>query len=169
MKQISSATAPMPGRSSLSQAPLWPCWLNLNSVGWDRQLFAWRSSSSAVGHAHRRRQFLAAPRFQARLVVEQIGVRGRAGLGQINHPLGPWPQSAGTPPARPPAAWRSPGPSSEAKAAAPMPVPPRPKNSRRVKANWLSANKSIRERARSYTGCLAKGKRRDYRLSRWGH
>ena len=34
MKQISSAAAPMPGSSSLSQAPLCPCRLNLNSVGW---------------------------------------------------------------------------------------------------------------------------------------
>ena len=24
----------MPGSNSLSQAPLWPCWLNVNSVGW---------------------------------------------------------------------------------------------------------------------------------------
>ena len=53
----------------------------------DRQLLLGGHRRQPLAHAHRRRQFLAAPRLQARLVVEQIGVGGRAGLGEINYPL----------------------------------------------------------------------------------
>ena len=53
----------------------------------DRQFLLGGHCRQPLAHAHRRRQLLAAPRLQARLVVEQIGVGGRAGLGEINHPL----------------------------------------------------------------------------------
>ena len=37
MKQSSSATSAVCGSSSLTQAPLWPCWANWNSAGGDRE------------------------------------------------------------------------------------------------------------------------------------
>ena len=56
-------------------------------AGQDELALALRHRRQALAHLHRRRQELAAPARQAGLVVEQIDVRRRAGLHQVDDSL----------------------------------------------------------------------------------
>ena len=89
MKQMSSAIFAVCGSSSLSQLPHSPCCANLKDRRRGRELSLKRGhAGEPLAHADRIRQIRAAQRLQLRLVVEQIELRGRAVLEQIDDALG---------------------------------------------------------------------------------
>ncbi len=88
---VMSSTIPaVCGKSSLSHAPLWPCWANLKIDGATGKFFCpevivvirWPIRTESG-------QFHAPSLADRRLVVEQIELRRRTGLEQIDDPLGP--------------------------------------------------------------------------------
>ena len=88
MMQRSSAIFAVCGSSSLSQAPLWPCWANLKIDGATGRLF-WPEVIVVIRWPMRTESGSSIPRLLAdrRLVVEQVELRRCARLEQVDHPL----------------------------------------------------------------------------------
>ena len=109
------------GSSSLSHAPDWPCCANLKIDGRGREVrLVRRHAGEPLAHADRVGQLRAAHARQVRLVVEQVELRGRAVLEQVDDALGFGRESAAGPAGRL-GGLRSPRTSSDASAAMPMP------------------------------------------------
>ena len=89
MMQMSSTISAVCGKSSLSQAPLWPCRANLKIDGATGKLFCpevivvirWPIRTESGSSIPRRLS-------DRRLVVEEVHLRRGAGLEQVDHPLG---------------------------------------------------------------------------------
>ena len=90
IRQSSSATFAVCGRSSLRTVPHWPRAANLKTVGVDRKrLLPGGHPGQALTHPHRGGQVLAAKLLELRLGIEEVGLRRCTGLEQVNHPLRP--------------------------------------------------------------------------------
>ena len=78
------------GSSSLSQAPHWPCWANLNIDGDAREASSGREVMPVSRWPMRTESGSSWPCMlaQLRLVVEQVDLRRAARQEQVDHPLG---------------------------------------------------------------------------------
>ena len=88
MMQMSSAIVAVCGKSSLSQAPLWPCRANLKIDGATGKLF-WPEVIVVIRWPIRTESGSSMPRLvrERRLVIEQVQLRRGARLEQVDHPL----------------------------------------------------------------------------------
>ena len=89
MMQMSSTIPAVCGKSSLSHAPLWPCCANLKIDGATGKLF-WPEVIVVIRWPIRTESGSSIPRRAGdrRLVVEQVHLRRRARLEQVDDPLG---------------------------------------------------------------------------------
>ena len=111
MKQSSSATLAVNGNSSETAAPLWPCCANCKPARRHRKPVLPRGHArQPLPHPDRVGQVRPLKPREPRLGIEQIHLRRRTRLKQVDHPLGP---------RREVRKARDPGPGSEAPAVQP--------------------------------------------------